>query len=271
MKPVAFDYRRPRSLDAALELLANAPGAKILAGGQTLGPMLNLRLVRPRTIIDITRIPELSAVSKSDGAIRFGAAVTHGAIEDGLAGDPANGFMTRIAGGIAYRAVRTRGTIGGSLAHADPAADWLTALMALDARIGIAGAAGDQSVPLREFVTGVFETALGEADILTGVEVPHLPPTAKCGFYKFCRKAGEFAEAMAAAVIDEPGGTFRVVAGATDGAPLVFEDAGAFISDDFDLDRAMSALRDQGFDGDDYELQLHAVAMKRAWREAVGS
>ena len=271
MKPVAFDYRRPRSLDAALECLANTPGAKILAGGQTLGPMLNLRLVRPRTIVDITRIPALSAVTEGDESIRFGAAVTHAAIEDSLAGDPANGFMTRVARTIAYRAVRTRGTLGGSLAHADPAADWLAVLTALDARVAIAGEAGERSVPLREFVTGVFETALGDEEVLTAIDVPRLPETAGCGFYKFCRKAGEFAEAMAAAVIDDIGGTFRIVAGATDGAPILFDEADALISDDFDLDRAMSALRDQGYDGDDYDVQLHAVAMQRAWREATRS
>ena len=116
------------------------PDAKVLAGGQTLGPMLNLRLAQPALLVDITRIPELAAVSEDADAVTIGATVTHAAIEDGRVPDPTGGFLARVARGIAYRAVRTRGTIGGSLAHADPAADWLSCLAALGAEVVIAGA-----------------------------------------------------------------------------------------------------------------------------------
>ena len=140
MKPVAFDYARPASVAEALRMLAGNAEAKVLAGGQTLGPMLNLRLAQPALLVDITRIPELAAVTEDADAVTIGATVTHAAIEDGRVTDPTGGFLRRVARGIAYRAVRTRGTIGGSLAHADPAADWLSCLTALGAEVLIAGA-----------------------------------------------------------------------------------------------------------------------------------
>ncbi len=139
MKPAPFDYMRPRDVMEAVRLLGASPGAKVLAGGQTLGPMLNLRLAQPALLVDITRIPELATVEEDAQSVTIGAAVTHAAIEDGRVPDPTGGFLVRIARGIGYRAVRTRGTIGGSLAHADPAADWLSALTALGADVVIAG------------------------------------------------------------------------------------------------------------------------------------
>ncbi len=160
MKPVAFDYARPASVAEAVRMLAASPDAKVLAGGQTLGPMLNLRLAQPALLVDITRIPELAAVSEDADAVTIGATVTHAAIEDGRVPDPTGGFLAHVARGIAYRAVRTRGTIGGSLAHADPAADWLSCLTALGAQVVIAGAAGTRRVNLAGFVRGAMETEL---------------------------------------------------------------------------------------------------------------
>ncbi|MBO0739911.1 MAG: FAD binding domain-containing protein, partial [Hyphomicrobiaceae bacterium] len=113
MKPVAFAYARPASVGEAARMLAAEPGAKVLAGGQTLGPILNLRLAQPVLLIDIARIPELAAVTEDADGATIGATVTHAAIEDGRVPDPTGGFLARVARGIAYRAVRTRGTIGG--------------------------------------------------------------------------------------------------------------------------------------------------------------
>lgn len=275
MKPVAFDYRRPRSVDEALDMLGTADNAKILAGGQTLGPMLNLRLVRPSVLVDITRIADLVSARDDGDRIRIGASVTHAAIEDGAVPDIDGGFLARVARTIAYRAVRTRGTIGGSLAHADPAADWLTALVALDAELILRGAAGQRRVALREFVTGVFDTALGGYELLEAVDIPKGPRGARYGFYKFCRKAGEFAEAMAAAAIGGIGGGFRVVAGATNGAPVVIEDPallgleGPLELARVDSERAVATLRERGVKGDPYDLRLHAVALERALWDAL--
>jgi carbon-monoxide dehydrogenase medium subunit len=135
MKPAPFELARPASLpEAAATLARHAGGARLLAGGQSLGPMLNLRLVRPAMLVSIAHLPELGAVSESADAVTIGAGVTHAAIADGRTPD-INGILARIAQGIAYRAVRNLGTIGGSLCHADPAADWLTTLTALGASI----------------------------------------------------------------------------------------------------------------------------------------
>src|SRR5262249_34911007 len=142
MKASAFDYRCPASLGEAAAMLSGSAHAKIIAGGQTLGPMLNLRLARPALLIDITRIPEMTEAAETSGSVTYAGCITHANIEDGRAPDPTGGFLRRVARGIAYRAVRNRGTIGGSLAHADPAADWLSALSALDVDIGIRGPAG---------------------------------------------------------------------------------------------------------------------------------
>ena len=172
MKPAAFDYVRPSTVAEALRALRDTPGARVLAGGQTLGPVLNLRLAQPALLVDITRIPELAAVTEDRDAVTIGATVTHAAIEDGRVPDPTGGFLARVARGIAYRAVRTRGTIGGSLAHADPAAELPAALVALDARVHVTGLRGDRVVRAEEFFRGSMATVLGPDEILTAVEVP---------------------------------------------------------------------------------------------------
>src|ERR1700690_4567609 len=132
MKAAAFAYDRPTDVKAALALMARADGtAKIIAGGQSLGPMLNLRLVQPDLIVDIAGLAELRQAERSGDELVIGACITHGDIEDGGIADVKWGAMQRVAGAIPYAAVRNRGTIGGSLGHADPAADWVSALPAL--------------------------------------------------------------------------------------------------------------------------------------------
>ena len=143
MKPARFDYARPASLGEAVALLGTrGTVVKCLAGGQSLGPMLNLRLVQPDLLVDITRIPELTRVEEDGDGVLLGACTTHAAIEDGRVPDVTGGVLPAVAQGIAYRAVRSRGTIGGSLAHADPAADWITCLTALGAEIVVHGPSG---------------------------------------------------------------------------------------------------------------------------------
>lgn len=276
MKPVAFDYARPRSIDAALDLLATRDNAKILAGGQTLGPMLNLRLVQPAVLIDVTRIADLVEVRDDGDAISIGACVTHAAIEDARVTDPVNGYLRRVATGIAYRAVRTRGTVGGSLAHADPAADWLSALLAAGAELEIAASGGRRRVPLKDFVRGAMETALGQDEIIVRIVVPRAGKSSRHGYYKICRKTGEFADAIGALAFDEDGKNFRMVAAGGSDAPVRFDDPVKLFRDGdpadpqgFDMDMAMNALREAGMEQDEYELRLRAVAMSRAHQDAV--
>ncbi len=172
MKPAAFAWERPDSLPALLARLAEAPGGvKLIAGGQSLGPMLNLRLVEPALILDITGVPELRAVRVEGDTLVLGACVTHADIEDGRVPDLTGGALRRVAAAIAYRPVRNRGTVGGSLVHADPAADWVSALTALGAEVEIAGRTGRRTLPLERFVTGALSVALGADEILVAVRV----------------------------------------------------------------------------------------------------
>jgi carbon-monoxide dehydrogenase medium subunit len=269
MKPAFFAYERPSSVREAVQILAQVPGAKILAGGQTLGPMLNLRLAQPEMIVDIGRIPELAAVSEATGVISIGATVTHAAIEDGRVSDPAGGFLRYVAKGIAYRAVRTRGTIGGSLAHADPAADWLACLSALGADALIAGASGTRAVPVAGFVRGAMETALGEHELLAAVRIPKFSGAARFGFHKICRKVGEFADAIGVAVHEPARQLTRIVSSTPAAGPIVIDapdlqPGRGQLPDAAELQRRLVSA---GLPGDAYETRLNAVAVRRALQD----
>jgi carbon-monoxide dehydrogenase medium subunit len=270
MKPAAFDYVRPSTVAEALSTLRGTPGAKVLAGGQTLGPMLNLRLAQPPVLVDITRIPELADVAEDRDAVTIGATVTHAAIEDGRIPDPTGGFLARIARGIAYRAVRTRGTIGGSLAHADPSADWLACLTALGAEVAIIGAAGRRRVPLSSFVRGALDSELAPGEMLAAVRVPRFPREARFGFHKICRKTGEFADAIGVVAAIPDGGCTCVAAGAAIARPLIVQVQGTQAKA-MTTDTASGLLKAAGFAGDAYDLTLHAVALKRAHDEALAT
>ena len=266
MKPARFDYARPASLDEAVALLGTGGGVvKCLAGGQSLGPMLNLRLVQPDLLVDITRIPELTRVEEDGDGLLLGACTTHAAIEDGRVPDVTGGVLPAVAHGIAYRAVRSRGTIGGSLAHADPAADWITCLTALGAEITVHGPSGRRRLALPEFMRGALETALEADEILEAVRIPRLGAGARWGYYKVNRKTGEFAHAIGAILHDPERGLCRAVAGATESRPIVIEDASPLIEN---ADRAalFELLRQGGLGADAYSLQIHAVALERAIR-----
>jgi carbon-monoxide dehydrogenase medium subunit len=225
MKAARFDYSRPADVAEAVAALAQAGGAaKLLAGGQSLGPMLNLRLARPSLLIDIARLEALRAIEDRGGAWRVGAAVTHARLEDAHGRLPGAEMLGAVAAGIAYRSVRNRGTIGGSVVHADPAADWPLALAALGASLNISGARGSRAVPVEAFVKGAFTTALGEDEIVETIDVPKIAPAGAWGYYKFCRKTGEFAEASAAAVFDPEARVARVFLGALTGTPRPLPD-----------------------------------------------
>ena len=247
MKAPVFDYARPKDVGEALKLLAGVE-AKALAGGQSLGPMLNLRVAHPRLLVDLRAIEELNSVSESKESLTLGAGVTHAQIEDGRVPDPTPGLMSAVAANISYRAVRNRGTIGGSLAHADPAADWPSALTLLGATALIAGPAGRREVPVERFVTGLFSTVLAEDELLVAIRIPKRSSRARYGYWKFCRKAGEFAQAIGGALHDPERGETRAVIGALEGPPVLLAsfDPGA-----------------KRF-GDAYLHQLHTVALKRA-------
>jgi aerobic carbon-monoxide dehydrogenase medium subunit len=272
MKAASFAYQRPSDLNAALAMMANTDGiTKIIAGGQSLGPMLNLRLVEPDLIIDIAGLSELKQAERSGHELVIGACVTHGDIEDGRIPDVTRGAMQRVAGAIAYRAVRNRGTIGGSLSHADPAADWVSALSALGAKVTLRSLAGIRHLAIEDFVTGALESALQPGEIVEAVRVPVMKPSARWGYVKACRKSGEFAHAIAAVLIDPEAATARAVIGAVDTAPIVLGDAAALfgerITSDFKRQfdpRVADAILVKAGIANAADRHIHVAVLRRA-------
>jgi len=272
LKPVNFDFARPSDLPAAIALASREDAiVKFIAGGQSLGPMLNLRLVQPNLLVDITGIAELKRVEETPDALELGSCITHADIEDGRVPDVTGGAMRAVAAGIAYRAVRNRGTIGGSLAHADPSADWLSALAALGAQAIVRGAHKERQIPVDTLMTGVFECSLESGELLSGVEIPRLSKSARWGYYKHCRKTGELAHAIAAFLHDPDRSVCRAVIGATGSKPIVLSDASVLIGKgpDHALDRAAieRAMTGHGMT-DPIEQQIHFVCLRRAVQQA---
>ena len=247
MKAARFDYDRASTVTFLGE-------AKALAGGQSLGPMLNLRIAQPAKLVDVRQLPELRATSEDATSVTLGAAITHAEIEDRKVPDPSRGLMAFVASRIAYRAVRNRGTIGGSLAHADPAADWPTALALLGGTAIIQGKTGRREAPLDRFVTGLFSTVLADGELLVALRIPKLSAQARWGYWKFCRKAGEFANAIGGALRDPASGRTRAVIGALQRPPHVIADATR-------CDPEAEAAK---LCSDPYDRRLHAVALARA-------
>ncbi len=270
MKAAQFDYARPTSLDAALPMLTES--TKAMSGGQSLGPMLNLRLARPTRVVDLGALTALGTARLTATGIEIGAGVTHAQIEDGVHAPLRGHPVQAVAAQIAYRAVRNRGTIGGSLAHADPAADWVVVMTALGATLAIASAHGTRSVPMRAFMLGAYTTVLRDGELLTAVTVPLLDADARWGYDKICRKPGEFAEASAAVLFAPASRTARIVLGALDGAPLELAALAAAIARDgsgaASRERIVAAVRDALPQRDAIDCGLHAVSVARALARA---
>lgn len=231
MKASKFAYTRVLDVEEAIAVLAKGGGtAKAISGSQSLGPMLNLRLARPAQVVDVASIPSLRVVSRKAEWVEIGAAVTHAEIEDGvhqpLAGHP----MRQVASGIAYRAIRNRGTVGGSLAHADPAADWVVTLVALGARIVARSPRGERTIEADALMLGAYTTVLESDELIVSIAVPSETPTTHWGYHKVCRKPGEFAEASAAAYFDVSRKRARIVLGAADGPPILLNELAAEIA-----------------------------------------
>jgi carbon-monoxide dehydrogenase medium subunit len=200
MKPAAFSYYRPDSLDEALALLAeHGPDAKPLAGGQSLVPAMNFRLARPAVLIDLNRIGSLAGIEPAaDGSLRIGAMTRQRTVERSATVAQHAPLLSRAVPWIAHPQIRTRGTIGGSLAHADPAAELPAVMLVLEARFVVAGPRGSRSLAAREFFTGVLSTALDEGELLAGVEIPPRPAGARSAFLEVARRHGDYAMVGAA-------------------------------------------------------------------------
>lgn len=199
MKPAPFEYEAPRSLAAALGLLGD--DAKPLAGGQSLVPMLNFRLARPQLLVDLNQVAELVHLRRAGGVLRIGALTRQATLErSGLVehGWPLLAQAVRMVG---HAAIRNRGTVGGSVAHADPRAELPVVLSALDARFHVRSLRGPRTLSASEFFRGPLTTALEADELLTEIEVPPLPAGARTAFVERARTHGDFATAGAAVVV----------------------------------------------------------------------
>jgi len=222
----------------------------------------------PDRLVDLTRIATLRQTEERPNSIRYGALVTHAAFEDRQVADASNGLMPFIGSQIAYRAVRTRGTIGGAVALADPAADWLTTIIALEAEIALVGPNGRRVMPSTDFALGPYMTALEDAELIEAIVVPRRPASERWGHYKVARKTGEYAESMAIALIDKTRGKARLVVGATDGAPLVLTKSSHEIAAGKLAGELAAVIRqelaDSGRDFPPEKLLLHCTTARRA-------
>ncbi len=262
MKAVAFDYARAEDSGAAVKLLAEANGhARPIAGGQSLGPMLNLRLTQPSLLVDVRACADLKGTLDEGDAIVYGAGITHAELEDGAVPDATGGWLQHAARRIAYRSVRNVGTVGGSLAHADPAADWLTVMLAFDAEIIARGPDGLRAVALQDFVTGPFSHVLADNELIVAVRIGKRDSSARVGYRKLSVKVGEFARALSVVVDDPARGTRRAVVGAIERVPLVI-DGEDLLS--VDVPRAETILAERLPRLSGPWLRIHAVNLARA-------
>ena len=262
MKPVHFEYAAAADAAAAGALLAQAAdGAKPIAGGQSLGPMLNLRLARPAALVDVSRATDMRTARDEGDAIVYGGAVTHAEIEDGDVADATPGWLAAVARRIAYRAVRNRGTIAGSLAHADPAADWVNVLTALGGHVILARSGASRTVALSDFFTGPFATVLARDELIAGVRVLKRGRTARWGYWKFCLKVGDFAKASAAVLLDPDRRERRILLGAIERPPVLLVDPSAILEGRRSL---ADAIRQAAPHLSDESHALHIAALRRA-------
>ena len=207
MIPAAFDYEVAESVEHAIGLLGADPDAKVLAGGHSLVPALKLRVSRPSKLVDIGRLSELAYVRDAGTHLAIGALTRHVAVQ----GDPLLRedcpIVSTTAGKVGDPQVRHRGTIGGSLAHGDPASDLPSVMLALDAEFVIVGAGGERTVGAGDFFTGVFQTAVGHGELLTEIRVPKLGGATGWSYLKYHRRAQDWATVGVAAIVRRDNGT----------------------------------------------------------------
>jgi len=272
MIPVAFDYQKVNTIDEAIAVLSNAD-SKILAGGHSLIPAMKLRLNQPSKLVDIAGISELKGISEEDGEIVIGAGTTHAEIANNDLIKRKLSFFAQGASLIGDIQVRNYGTIGGSLAHADPAADWPPLVSAADAAIEVKGKNGNRRIKATEFFTGLFSTSLQEDEIITSIRVPVPPDGTKTSYQKFEQPASRFAIVGCAVIRFADGKTNIAFTGVADHA---FRDShaeqalsGKAINDDSIHAAANSSLQhvdimSDRFASKTYRKHLAKVYLKKA-------
>ena len=284
MKPPPFAYECPTEVAEAVALLAtHGADARPLAGGQSLVPLLNFRLARPAVLVDLNRIAALGQVAVEEGTLRIGAMARQAAVE----ADPAIArgwpLLTEVIGHIAHPQIRNRGTIGGSLAHNDPAAELPAVTLALDAQMTVQGPEGARTIQAADFFAGTMETALAPDELLTEIRVPALPDGTGWSFQEAARRQGDFALVAVAVLLRSSGGAggidARVVVTGTGEGPARMPEAEATLAErgtDGDAcEAAGNAAAQASEPADDphapawYRKKLVAALTRRACREAV--
>jgi aerobic carbon-monoxide dehydrogenase medium subunit len=210
MKPAPFKYFRPASVSEALVLLSeNQDDCKILAGGQSLVPAMNFRLLRPSILIDINQLKELSSIQATGQSVSIGALTRHATFHRDIVAGPLGHLLTKVVRYIAHFPIRQRGTFGGSLAHADPAAEWCLVATTLGAQIVAKSSRGERIIQSHEFFKGTFTTALAADEILSEIRLPMMADDWRTGFNEFSRRAGDFALGMALAALRIESGVIK--------------------------------------------------------------
>jgi carbon-monoxide dehydrogenase medium subunit len=283
MKPAAFAYHAPTSQDAVIALLArHGEDAKILAGGQSLVAAMNFRLARPAILIDVNRVPGLDAIRTDATHLHIGALSRHARFENPVTDGPLGRLLPQVAACIAHTPIRTRGTFGGSLAHADPASEWCALALALNAQIVTQGPDGMRVIPAEDFFITIFTTALRPDELLTEIRLPHLDASWRCGFAEYSRRAGDFALALAVVALRLHRGVIaeaRIGFGGIASTPVASPEAAAILLGQAPSEalwaaaaEAASAAADPPGDihgSAEYRRSLVGAMLRRALRQAV--
>ncbi len=285
MKPARFDYHQVRSVAEAVAVLDRyGYDAKILAGGQSLVPAMNFRLARPEVLVDINFVTELDHVTDDGDAIRIGSLTRHVAFENQIVDGPLGRILTMAAHHVGHLPIRIRGTFGGSLAHADPAAEWCVIAALVDAEMVIRSMSGSRTVAASQFFHTVFTTDLGPDEMLVEARLPKLSADTRVGFQQFSRRAGDFALAMTAVALEVRQGLItdaRIALGGVSDRPVraeaaedrlrdqpadqeVFDEAARLAAGDFE---AIGDIHGSA----EYRRDLARVLTRRALEQATAS
>jgi aerobic carbon-monoxide dehydrogenase medium subunit len=263
VKPPAFDYSRPESLDEALGLLAEyGPDAKVLAGGQSLLPLLSMRLIAPARLVDVNRLAELAYIRSGPDAVRVGALARHTAVLRDAGAREHQPLLAEALAVIAHPTIRNRGTSVGSLVHADPAAELPAVLCLLGGSVTVASATGQRSVPAEDFFTGPLESAVQPGELAVEASFPALPAGAGCAFVEVSRRHGDYAICGVAALV-ELDVDLRISAAragylSVSATPLVLDLTDAISGRSYDADLSAAAALARA--SVDPEPDLHASA-----------
>jgi carbon-monoxide dehydrogenase medium subunit len=268
MKPPDFRYVRPGTIAEAVEVLSSEPGAKVLAGGQSLMPALNMRLLAPELLVDINQIDGLAEIIVGPDTVTFGALVRQRAAERSAEVGAACPILHQALELVAHKPIRTRGTIVGSLVHADPSAELPAVLMLLDGTVTVAGPSGERSVDAEDLFAGYFETSLEPDEIAVSAAFRRIAPDEGTAFIEVTRRHGDFALCAVGAVVSAD--SARVALAGVDERPRAFDVSSLLSGSDDDLDALASAIDPQPdiHASTDYRRHLARELTRRAVEQA---